>query len=457
MRYSWFLSLATALAFTGCVSVQREAMTARSALAAGNAQPAMTWADQLATDSVYSKNLGAVEAGRVRLLSGDTAGAELWFRQAVDSVVDRKERAPKIRLGDVGNAVLASTITDDRTREYYLPPYEINFALQYAILAQCLNGKREDALVDARLAVYVQDSLAETYGADVQAKVAGSDAKANAAADRMTTSQNAQLAEMMAASRNSWENPVLWWLTGVLFEADGDLDLALQSYRKAQAIRSDCAVFAREVQRAEAGEKAPVSDKARLVVIYEEGMVPLRESLKIPVPIYTGFGIDIPMYGDKTAYRPNAVSISGASQLVAASPAVDVRALAARDLSEQLPGVILRNITRAAVQAGAQAAVNAAGNDYAKLAVLAVNVIATAMREADTRSWATLPDGQQVWSESAMTPGAYQLGVNVNGRTVSVPVTLGAGETVLVWIADLGQTFRTGVATLSEQAKGGSR
>jgi len=447
-RLLTFSLLLLAFSFLGCVSVQEEALAARRALETGNAQPALEWCDDLATDSVYSKNLGAVEAGRVRLLTGDTAGAETWFRKAVDSAIDRKERAPKIKLGDVGNALLSSTVTDDRTREYYLPPYELNFALQYAILSQMLNGKREDALVDARLAVYVQDNLAETYGADVQKKVSGSDSKANASADRATSDQTAQLAEMMAASRNSWENPVLWWLTGVLFEADGDTDMAWQSYRKAFAVRGDCAVFARDAKRADEGLKVPLPDKARLIVLYEEGFVPMRESLKIPVPIYTGFGIDIPMYNDKSAYRPNAVAISGATNLVAASPALDVRALAARDLSEQLPGVILRNITRAAVQAGAQAAANAAGNEYAQIGVFVANVVVTAMRKADTRSWVTLPNGQQVWSEDAMAPGAYQVGVNVNGRTVAVPVTLGAGETAFVWIADLGQTFRTAVAKL---------
>jgi len=449
IAWSRVLCVAGVLAVSaGCVSVQEEALAARRALQTGDAKTALEWCDDLAADSTYSKNLGAVEAGRVRLLTGDTAGAETWFRKAVDSAIDRKERAPKIKLGDVGNALLSSTVTDDRTREYYLPPYELNFALQYALLAQVLNGKREDALVDARLAVYVQDNLVETYGVDVQKKVEGSNARANAAADRMTSAENAQLAEMMAASRNSWENPVLWWLTGVLFEADGDTDMAWQSYRKAFAVRGDCAVFARDAARADANRRMPEKGRARLLVLYEEGFVPMRESLKIPVPIYTGFGIDIPMYNDKTAYRPNAVALSGVTNLVAASPALDVRALAARDLSEQLPGVILRNVTRAAVQAGAQAAVNAAGNEYAQIGVFVANAVITAMREADTRSWVTLPDGQQVWSEDAMVPGAYQIGVNVNGRTISVPVMLNADETVFVWIADLGRTFRTGVAKI---------
>ena len=436
------------VALVGCVSVDEDARAAREAVRAGAPAQAVAWAETVAAESVYSKSLGTVEAGRLALLAGDSAKAERWFRAAVDSAVDRKESSPDIKLGDVGNTVLAATVTDDRTRTYYLAPYEINLALGYGILAELMNGKREDALVDARLAVYIQDSLAKTYGADLQKAAASSDAQATSAGARVCADQSAALREMMAATRNSWENPVLWWLTGALFEADGETEMAGQAYRKAAACRPDNPVFAKAAARADANVRTPARGCAKLLVLYEEGLVPQRESLKIPVPIYTAMSIDIPTYGDKTAYRPNAVAISGLTNLVAAAPALDVRALAARDLDERLPGVVVRNITRAAVQAGAQAAVNANGNEYAQLAVFAANAVVSAMRRADTRSWVTLPDGQQVWSEDAMPPGAYKLGVAVNGRTISVPVTLAAGDVKLVWIADCGARAQTAVVSL---------
>lgn len=437
-------------ALAGCVSVDEDVRMARESVLAGTPATAVHWGENVATNSVYTKNLGKVEAGRLALLSGDSEKAELWFRAAVDSAVDRKEKEPTIKLGDVGNMVLASTVTDDRTREYYLAPYEINLALTYGILAELMNGKREDALVDARLSVYIQDSLAKTYGEDLKKTAATDDAKAASAGEGICEDQSAALREMMASTRNSWENPVLWWLTGALFEADGDLEMAWQSYRKAAACRPDNPVFALDAARADKGKglATPAPNRAKLLVLYEEGLVPQRQSLKIPVPIYTAMSIDIPTYGDKSAYSPSAVAISGLTNLVAATPALDVRALAARDLGERLPGVVVRNITRAAVQAGAQAAVNAAGNEYAQIAVLAVNAVASAIRRADTRSWATLPDGQQVWSEGAMMPGNYGIGISVNGRTVSVPVTLESGDVKLVWVVNSGQLFRTAVVSL---------
>ncbi len=437
-------ALLLAVALAGCVSVDEEVRRARADVLSGAPAAALAWGENLATNSVYSKNLGAVEAGRLALLAGDTAKAEGYFRAAIDAAIDRKEATPVIKLGDVGNTALAATVTDDRTREYYLAPYEINLALEYGILAQLANGRRDDALVDARLAVYVQDALADTYGADVAKRASDGGGQEAAAGGRVYASQSAALQEMMASTRNSWENPVLWWLTGALFETNGETEMAWQSYRKAAACRPKNPVFAAEAARADAGAKTPAAGHAKLLILYEEGLVPMRQSVKIPVPIYTAMSIDIPTYAEKSPFAPGAVAITGVGAApVAASPALDIRALAARDLDEQLPGVIVRNISRAAVQAGAQAAVNAAGNEYAQLAVLAVNAVASSVRRADTRSWATLPDGQQLFVDGAMTPGAHRIGVLTRARQLEIPVELRAGETKLVWIADCGNLVRT--------------
>ena len=359
----------------------------------------------------------------MNLLAGYYDAAVGRFRAAVDSAVERSETAPKMKLSDWGNTALAATVTDDRTREYYLAPYEINLALEYEILSELLTGRRDDALVDARLSVYVQDTLAETCGADLAKEPEG----ASAASRSIVDNQAAALESMIAETRNSWENPALWWLTGVLFEANGEPGMAWQSYRKAAAIAPANPHFAADAARAEKGT-LPRAGKARLVVVYDQDFVPMRESLKIPVPVYTAMSIDIPMYPSGTFFE-NRVSVAGSSAASPASPALNVRALAARDLKEQLPGIVVRNITRASVQAGVQAAVNSAGNSYAKLAMWLVNGIVSAMREADTRSWRTLPASQQIWGDAEMDPGVYEVAVSVNGRTITAHVPLAAGET----------------------------
>jgi hypothetical protein len=436
-------AIVTVFVVGGCVSVDEDARDAISALNARNDAKAIVWSDKLADESHYSRNLGAVESGRVNLLAGNYEASEMRFRAAVDSAVERSETAPKLKGTDLANTVMASTITDDRTRDYYLPPYELNLALEYGIIAQALNGRLEDALVDARLSVYVQDALAETYGADI-AK-AGKDA--DKTAQKIIDNQNKRLEDMIAATRNSWENPVLWWLTGILFEADGQTDFAWQSYRKAVAIQPDNAVFAKDAERAETAV-SPARDKAKLVVVYDQGFVPRRESLKIPIPIYTGMAIDIPMYSDDTMIYDNVAIAGSAGAPVAATRALDVRSLAARDLKEKLPGVIVRNVTRAAVQASAQAAVNAAGNDYAKIAMFAGNMVVSAIRRADVRSWCTLPKAQQIWCDGEMLPGTYDVELQINGTKSKVRIPLAAGETRLLWIANSRGTLRGASATI---------
>lgn len=428
---------------TGCVSVDDDSAVAVAALSVGEDAVAVDWAGDLATNSVYSSSLGDVESGHVGMLAGDFREADRWFRKAVDSAIDRSEAQPKIKIGDVANTMLASTVTDDRTRNYELAPYELNLAIQYGIIAQAMCGRKEEALVDARLAVYVQDTLATIYGADVESYSSCT----NSAAQDVYAQQSAQLQEMMDGTRNSWENPLLWWLTGVMFEANGERDLAEPSYLKALAIMPGNPVFAADVGRI-AKETTPKRGRAKLVVIIDEGLVKMRESVKVPVPVYTGMAIDIPMYrGEAYVPHPAMVTVSGAVPS-AAAPAVNVQALAARDLNEQLVGIITRNVTRCALQAAAQAVVNNNGNEYAKVGVLLLNSVASAIRRADTRSWVTLPAGGQVWCAGDMAPGDYEVRIDCGGRSAVFKTPLAADETRLLFVAAPGATMRGMSCTL---------
>lgn len=415
---------------SGCVTEDGDAKEAVLAMETGNSLHAVEWSEKLATKSHYSKTLGMVEAGRVNMLAGRWPQAEGWFRQAIDTAVDRKEAQPKLKLGDLANTALAGTITDDRTREYYLHPYEINLALQYGIIAQLVNGRREDALADARLSIYIQNALADEYGADVLKSTGPADSNARTIYDE----QSGNLDELVAASSNSWENPVLWWLSGVMLDQNGETDLALSSYRKAQALSPGNPYVM---------QRAPARDKARLVVIYDQDFVSRRKSLKVPVPVYTAMSIDIPQYED-APYVQDRVWVAGSEGESPMTPTLNVQSLAARDLKEQLPGIITRNVTRAVTAAAAQAAVNAAGNEYAQLAVLGANAIAMAIRRADTRSWVTLPMGEQIWSDNNMEPGEYEIGIRVNGAVYTQKVSLAAGKTRLLYVSHTKFGFRGG-------------
>lgn len=439
MKSNYIIAVAL-LAFAGCVSYDEEAANAINALSRGEDAVAIKWAGEL-VDSAYSSRLGMVEMGRVQLLGGNYPASEACFRKAIDSAIDRNERDPIIKLGDMFDQAISATVTDDRTIEYYLSPYELNLALEYGILAQLFNGHREDALVDARLSGYVQDKLADEYGADLAKRNKGDDEQKSSEMTRIMNEQSAALDKMIANTRNSWENATLWWLTGLLFEADGDVEAAVQSYRRAAAINPKNAVFAEALKQGEGGEKNPNGEEAKLAIIIEDGFVPRKVALKIPLRIYATMSIDIPIYENSEAYAEKYIKIDGVENSQVAALGTDIRALAARNLKEDLPGIIIRNITRAAVNAGVQAA-GKQGGGYVQMGVEIFNLAMLLIRSADTRSWVSLPDAQYVWCNSAMRAGEHKIVINFEGRTAEVNCALKPGETKLIWVAFCGSTVR---------------
>ena len=459
-RLTAFAALCLLLA--GCLSYDQGAANAVAAVGRGDAASALKWSEDLA-DSSRSSRLGTVESGRICMLAGSNTLAEACFRKAIDAAIDHKEKDPVIKLGDAAGTAMAATVTDDWSIEYYLSPYEINLALEYGILAQLFTGRREDALVDARLAVYVQDKLGDEYGADLKKREAtggkGDAEKTKGEVDRIVGEQNVALNAMIAATRNSWENPVLWWLTGVLLEADGDWEGAGQSYRRAGTTGAGNPFFEADMKRADTGLRTPTAEKAKLIVIFEDGFVPRRAALKIPLRIYATMSIDIPTYQNVGAYVPRSVSFAGSKGAVPAALGLNIRSLAGRTLSEAMPGIITRNVTRAAVNVGLEVAGRSAyhannkkGVGVAILAAVEIaNLIMVCAREADTRTWVTLPEAQYVWCDSDMSPGDYQFGVTVDGVSSTVPVSLAAGETKLLWISNCGGGLRHQCAIIGKR------
>lgn len=133
--------------------------------------------------------------------------------------------------------------------------------------------------------------------------------------------------------------------------------------------------------------------------------------------------------------------------------ALSLQALAYRDLKEKIPGIVVRNVTRALTRVAAQEVARAQDSDALKLAVLATTAVATAINRADTRAWYTLPMVSQVY-RGGIAPGEQKLTLRnrATGGSLTIPVTVTEGETRIVWVADLGGNAR--VATASLNGKG---
>ena len=463
-------AVALCLLMTGCVSTNVSVDHALNALRAGDNAHALTWAEDLKT-SIYSKRLGDIEAGRVRMLSGDFLGSSTNFSHAIEGVIEKTENGPVVKVGDVGANVMAGTITDDRTRAYNIAAYEYIQALTYQMLDDLFLGKPDAAAVEARRAVFAQDAIAEKYGKAMQEGKKPTGMQATALG-----SVNAKMQGMepvIQLSRSSYENGLTWYLCGLMFEQDQDLANASLACRKAWELTPGNPYVQRDflrllrTQDAEAYKglmaqtgtdpQTLVRSQTEIIVIVEEGFVPQRQSVKVPIPVpgvNTLTSIDFPVY-QAPAYVPMALEIREQDHTYGLSAlAVSLQSLAYRDLKEKMPGIVVRNVTRVATRVAAQAVANQ-GGDAVKYGVMAFNVISTIINKADTRAWYTLPMVSHLY-RGAIAPGEHMLELRnqSNGLVTTFPVKVVAGETRLIWVADIGGNAR--IATASLNGKGAS-
>ncbi len=457
-------------ALTGCVSQNVKVDKALGSLRAGDDPQALVWSEKLKR-SIYSKDLGYAETGRVRMLSGDFLGSSTNFAAIIDKTIEKTESGPVLKMGDVGANVMAGTVTDDRTRPYNLPAYEFISTLQYQILNHIFLGAPDAAAVEARRAVFAQDQIAEKYSKEVQeAQAAAAEGKHAKAFDKVN-SQMQSMAPVLEMTRSSFENGLTWYLCGVILEQDNDAANASLSYRKAwelmpgnpyiqkdflRLIRTqDAEAYKGLLAQTGADPNTLKRDATEIILILEEGFVSQRQSMKIPFPVpgvNTVTSVDFPVYRD-VPYTPAAIGVrAGERELGLSALALSVQSLAYRDLKEKLPGIVVRNVTRVATRVIAQQAAKQIGGG-AELGVLAFNAISAAINKADTRAWYTLPMAAHLY-RGGIEPGEHTIELRSQGSgfVTRVPVKVAEGETRVVWVADFGGNAR--VATASLNGKG---
>ena len=456
---------------TGCVSTNVSVDRALGSLRAGDDPTALVWSEKL-KHSFYSKQLGFLETGRVRMLSGDFLGSSTNFSAVIDQVIEKTENGPVLKMGSVGGNVMAGTLTDDRTRTYDVPAYEFIQSLHYQMLNYLFLGNVEAAGVEARRAVFAQDAIAEKYGKEVQDAQSGDAGSKNAAVAGPVDAKMQSMAPVIEMTRSSFENGLAWYLCGMLFEQQDDISNAALSYRKAwelvpgnpyvqkdflRLIRTqDAEMFKGLVAKAGVDPKTLARNKTEVILIVEESFVSQRQSMKIPIPvpgINTLTSVDFPLYQDP-AYSPMALEVREKEASCGLSAlALSVQSLAYRDLKEKMPGIVIRNVTRVATRVAAQHVANQAGG-AAQYGVLAFNAVSAVINKADTRAWYTLPMSAQLY-RGGVAPGEhlFELRNQVTGFVTRFPVTVAEGETRVIWVADIGGNAR--IATASLNGKGG--
>ena len=466
----WFLFVGVVLLTAGCATHSKNAGTAIAQLKTGDTVSALQWSEKL-KHSVFSKDLGCLETGRIKMLAGDFAGSQTNFAAAIDKILEETETGPAIRVGSIGSTLAASTVTDDTLRKFELSPYEIIQLLHYQSLNYLFSGDPAGAAVEMRRTVFAQDAIAEKFSKEIaqaQEKTSAKEAKAM----EVVQSKMEMMGPALERTRSAHENGMAWYFCGLVFEKQGDNANASLCYRKAWELApqnacilkdflrllqtQDRQAFVDLVLQNNLDVKNLTRTPTEMVVLYEESLISQRHAVKIPIPIpdfrgaITLVAADFPTYND-SAYTPAPLAISdGGTELGVTEPAVYLQSLAYRDLKDKMPGIVVRNVTRAVTKVAMQQAANNQNDDLVKFGMMAINAASSLATTADTRAWYSIPMVTHLY-RGALSAGTHTLKCRsaMSGVTMSIPVTVSEGETRLIWVADTGGMVVAATASLS--------
>lgn len=409
--------------------------------------------------------LDQLEKGRIAWLAGQDAISKQGFA-AADSRLAWEDNQARYRLSQ-GLAQAGSLLTNDQTMAYRAPDYERTMLHHYLALNYLQRGDAEGALVEVRRANQVQERALKARADEVRkAKEKSEEAEAEGEMRQLMSRGAPELDRLIGQVKNGFQNAYTFYFSGVLYEAAGDLNDAWVDYQRGyqiapdnQSLQDALLRLARlrgspdELKETEKklGRKAPplLKDQGQLVVLFEDGLIPARREIFLPLPISTSSGdfrtftVAVPYY-DNRASDTGPLTVSVGKRAGRTSSLVRLEALAAKDLQERLPGMLTRQALRLVAKEQLRRSAAKEGGDVGNLLV---GIFNTLSERADTRSWLTLPAEASSW-QGVLPAGEVQLQLGAGSAMRTLPLTVHAGRTTLVWVQRLGAGLSTRVMPL---------
>lgn len=419
--------------------------------------------------------LFASEAGRIAQLYGDYATSREAFEKAIARTAAQGDEA--VFAAKVAAQQASAVLVNDKAIEYRAPAYEQALVHHYQALnylgAQDLDG----AGVEIRRANRVQEEALRQHEAEIDKAASRHSSSAD---DPLSDSPSetrtavakayAGLDELAGRAKNSFQNAATFYLSALVWEMRGEANDAYIDYKRALELapshpalqaaairlgkrlgmREDVEELSRRFPSAAstpADGTAAYAGKAHLAVIVEEGHVAQKDDLSIPYPVSGGIGaIAIPVYGKYPSPAGRITLNVPGAPVTSLAPLCRISSLAARALSERMPGILARQIARAVAKGAALVAASNIDNGHhynnghrsntADAALILLSIYNVASEQADLRSWLTLPDTIQAadaWPDASSGPVTVSLRW-AGGGSLDLPVTLVPGKTTLLYV-----------------------
>ena len=457
-RLLWVLTLSAAL--TGCASMQSHDKLASDVQSAGRTGgiPAALAQLEASAKSEDDKtallyNLERGELLRMDRRYEDSTNAFLLADIKVKEWEETAKTNPSKLMGTVGAALISERLKNYEGQDYEKVWLTTRLAMNRVALGDFENARVDIKRTHEREAIIAEFRSKETLAAEEEAKSKGAAAGGKELNGYPVETLNDP--EVLAL-KNGYQNAPSHYLAGFMYEVLGESGLAAPGYRKAIELKPETGVLEEGLRGLDNRTSFTWKRRQRMtdvLFVVEAGDAPARKPKAFTIPVPTGRGmvtasISYPVIEPST--DPLLTTLSAAGTDLKLEKVVDVNVMARRALKDEMPGMVLRGVTRAIAKGVMQNELQKRGGLVGGL----IGAVASAATEvADDRMWRMLP-GRVYIARGYLPPGEHV--VTVNGRALPDPVKID-GQYALVPLRLYENTVLMGdVASLGKLAPVGS-
>lgn len=410
--------------------------------------------------------LYTMERGRYAQVVGNSVVSMADFAAAMDKIRENDAKA-LLSASDFG-AQVAAAVVNDNAIPYQGEGYERVLLHHYQALNYLKKKDLDGAGVEVRRANAEQSDSLTRFEKELDA--AEEEATRNRIKNNSSriNTQYAQMDEVAGTVKNSFQNAYTFYVSGFIYELLQQPNDAYIDYKKALEIFPENSYLQKDVLRLaarlgmgeeldELKQRFPRGDgwlsddhgsgTGELVVLFEDGFVPQKHEVKIPLPAGKAgiVAIAFPIYQERWS-APMPLRILTGSELIGSTePICDVRALAVKALKEKAPVIATRQIIRAITKGASAAEAKKQMGDLGQFAAIVWNMIS---ENADLRSWLTLPANAQIL-RATLPAGRYPLSLQhpMAGTVTHTEVDIPANGKTVLHVVRTGQQMYTTVTT----------
>jgi len=400
-----------------------------------------------------SYNLGLLEKARLEYLANNNQQSRQDFAKAYQ-LVQQSQQGGKIELSR-GVENIAAIMSNDNAIRYDIPLYEQSMLHSYQALNYLAQQDLPGALVEVRRANLVQKNALKSNTDSIRASQ-----KSIVAQERSLSPQYPSMNRAIGKVKNGFQNAYTFYLSALLYEAANQKNDAYIDYKKALEIypdnrylqqdvwrlantlhmKSDLHLYRKNLSQEITKKSANANNnQGQVVFIIENGIVGAKQQSSLSLPIYTShndmrfYSLALPSYQNQLIeYSPLSLTYKG--KKYQAEEIVRIQSLAAKQLQDQLPIIVTRQITRILAKEEFRQKLTKQGGDIGNLFANFYNM---ATEKADTRSWSTLPDSIHILRLN-LPAGTHPLNIHINGVNQQIEVSINQNKQTLVTLNTIG-------------------